>query len=137
MDFGLFDLKIVEYSFFITAVVVILIGLYGALVKRSLIKVVIGLSVFDSGVNLLLISVGYLTSGTAPIYSPGLLKGMPLTLENIKKLSEGMVDPVPQALVLTAIVIGFGVTAVALSLVIRLYRHHKTLNIDEIKNLKW
>ncbi len=137
MDFGLFDLKIVEYSFFITAVVVILIGLYGALVKRSLIKVVIGLSVFDSGVNLLLISIGYLTSGTAPIYSPGLLKDMPLTVENIKKLSEGMVDPVPQALVLTAIVIGFGVTAVALSLVIRLYRHHKTLNIDEIKNLKW
>ncbi len=137
MDFGLFDLKIVEYSFFITAVVVILIGLYGALVKRSLIKVVIGLSVFDSGVNLLLISIGYLTSGTAPIYSPGLLKDMPLTVENINKLSEGMVDPVPQALVLTAIVIGFGVTAVALSLVIRLYRHHKTLNIDEIKNLKW
>ncbi len=137
MDFTLFDLKIVEYSFFITAVLVILIGLYAALVKRSLIKVVIGLSIFDSGVNLLLISVGYLTSGTAPIFSPGLLKGMPLTLENIKKLSAGMVDPVPQALVLTAIVIGFGVTAVALSLVIRLYRHHKTLNIDEIKNLKW
>jgi multicomponent Na+:H+ antiporter subunit C len=137
MNFQLFDLKIVEYSFFITAVVVILIGLYAALVKRSLIKVVIGLSIFDSGVNLLLISVGYLTSGTAPIFSPGVVKDMPLTLENIKKLSEGMVDPVPQALVLTAIVIGFGVTAVALSLVIRLYRHHQTLNIDEIKNLKW
>ena len=137
MDFTLFDLKIVEYSFFITAVAVILIGLYAALLKRSLIKVVIGLSIFDSGVNLLLISVGYLTSGTAPIFSPGILKDMPLTLENIKKLSEEMVDPVPQALVLTAIVIGFGVTAVALSLVIRLYRHHQTLNIDEIKNLKW
>ena len=137
MNFQLFDLKIVEYSFFITAVVVILIGLYAALVKRSLIKVVIGLSIFDSGVDLLLISVGYLTSGTAPIFSPGVVKDMPLTLENIKKLSEGMVDPVPQALVLTAIVIGFGVTAVALSLVIRLYRHHQTLNIDEIKNLKW
>lgn len=137
MDFQLFDLKIVEYSFFITAVAVILLGLYAALVKRSLIKVVIGLSILDSGINLLLISVGYLTSGTAPIFSPGLLKDMPLTLENIKKMSEGMVDPVPQALVLTAIVIGFGVTAVALSLVIRLYRHHQTLNIDEIKNLKW
>ncbi len=137
MDFQLFDLKIIEYSFFITAVVVILLGLYAALVKRSLIKVVIGLSILDSGINLLLISVGYLTGGTAPIFSPGLLKDMPLTLENIKKLSEGMVDPVPQALVLTAIVIGFGVTAVALSLVIRLYIHHQTLNIDEIKNLKW
>ncbi len=137
MDFTLFDLKIVEYSFFITAILVIMIGLYGALVKKSLIKVVIGLSIFDSGINLLLISIGYITSGTAPIYSPAILKDMPLTLDNIKKLSQGMVDPVPQALVLTAIVIGFGVTAVALSLVIRLYRHHQTLNIDEIKNLKW
>ncbi len=137
MNFTLFDLKIIEYSFFITAILVIMIGLYGALVKKSLIKVVIGLSVFDSGINLLLISVGYITSGTAPIFSPALVKDMPLTLENIKKLSAGMVDPVPQALVLTAIVIGFGVTAVALSLVIRLYRHHQTLNIDEIKNLKW
>ena len=137
MNINLFNLKLVEYSFFIAAILVILIGLYGALVKRSLIKVVIGLSILDSGVNLLLISIGYIKSGTAPIFSPGLLKGMPLTLANIKKLSEGMVDPVPQALVLTAIVIGFGVTAVALSLVIRLYRHHQTLNIDEIKNLKW
>ncbi|NIA10325.1 MAG: cation:proton antiporter [Nitrospiraceae bacterium] len=137
MDFKLFDLKIVEYSFFIAAILVILVGLYGALVKKSLIKVVIGLSILDSGVNLLLITIGYITSGTAPIYSPWLLKGIPLTLENIKKLSQGMVDPVPQALVLTAIVIGFGVTAVALALVIRLYRHHQTLNIDEIKNLKW
>ncbi len=137
MNFNLFNLKLVEYGFFIAAILVILIGLYGALVKRSLIKVVIGLSILDSGVNLLLISIGYIKSGTAPIFSPGLLKGMPLTLANIKKLSEGMVDPVPQALVLTAIVIGFGVTAVALSLVIRLYRHHQTLNIDEIKNLKW
>jgi multicomponent Na+:H+ antiporter subunit C len=48
-----------------------------------------------------------------------------------------MVDPVPQALVLTAIVIGFAVTAVALSLVIRLYKHHNTSNIDQIKSLKW
>jgi len=137
MNFKLFDLTIVEYGFFITSVLIILIGLYGVLVKKSLIKIVIGLSIVDSGINLLLISVGYLRGGTAPIFSPGLLKDMPLTLDNIRKLSEGMVDPVPQALVLTAIVIGFGVTAVALSLVIRLYRHHQTLNIDEIKNLKW
>jgi len=137
MDFKLFDLSIIEYAFFITAVLVILIGLYGVLVKKTLIKIVIGLSVLDAGINLLLISIGYLKEGTAPIFSPALLKGMPLTMNNIRKLSEGMVDPVPQALVLTAIVIGFGVIAVALSLVIRLYRHHHTLNIDEIKNLKW
>ncbi len=137
MEFKLFDLSIVEYAFFVTSVLIILIGLYAALVKKTLIKIVIGLSILDAGINLLLISIGYLKAGTAPIFSPALVKNMPLTLENIKKLSEGMVDPVPQALVLTAIVIGFGVTAVALSLVIRLYRHHHTLNIDEIKNLKW
>lgn len=132
-----FNIDIIEYGFFTASILVILIGLYGAMVKKSLIKIVIGLSILDSGINLLLITIGYIRGGTAPIFSPGLIKDMPLTIENITKMSKGMVDPVPQALVLTAIVIGFGVTAVALSLVIRLYRHHHTLDIDDIKNLKW
>ncbi len=118
-----------NYAVYGTAILVILIGLYGTMVKKSLLKVVIGLSVSDSGLNLLIVAIGYYKGGTAPIFSPGFL-------ENFKSVSK-MVDPVPQALVLTAIVIGFGVTAVALALVIRLYRHHGTLNIDEIKNLKW
>ena len=137
MDQTNFDISIVQYGFFVSAILVILVGLYGALVKKSLIKIVIGLSILESGVNLLLITIGYIQGGTAPVFSPQLLKDMPLTLENIRNLGNEMVDPVPQALVLTAIVIGFGVTAVALSLVIRLYRHHHTLVIDEIKNLKW
>jgi len=132
-----FNINIIEYGFFTASVLVILIGLYGAMVKKSLIKIVIGLSILDSGINLLLITIGYIRGGTAPIFSPGLMKGMPLSIENITKMGKEMVDPVPQALVLTAIVIGFGVTAVALALVIRLYRHHHTLEIDEIKNLKW
>ncbi len=137
MDQTNFDISIVQYGFFVSAILVILVGLYGALVKKSLIKIVIGLSILESGVNLLLITIGYIQGGTAPVFSPQLLKDMPLTLENIRNLGNEMVDPVPQALVLTAIVIGFGVTAVALALVIRLYRHHHTLVIDEIKNLKW
>ncbi len=119
-------LQILNYAIYGSAVLLLLIGLYGALTKKSLIKIVLGLSIMDSGVHLLMIAIGYLKNGTAPIFSPG---------------HEGemakMVDPVPQALVLTAIVIGFGVTAVALALVIRLYKHHNTLRIDEIKNLKW
>ena len=118
-----------DYAIYGTAVLIILIGLYGALVKKSLLKIVIGLSIMEAGVNLLFVTVGYLKGGTAPIFSP---KGIELAEQGVK-----MVDPVPQALVLTAIVIGFGVTAVALSLVIRLWRHHHTLYIDEIKNLKW
>jgi multicomponent Na+:H+ antiporter subunit C len=119
--------SLLNYGVYGTAILLMLIGLYGALVKKSLLKIVIGLSVMDSGMNLLIVAIGYLKGGTAPIFSP----------ETLNTPNVVMVDPVPQSLVLTAIVIGFGVTAVALALVIRLYRHHGTLNIDEIKNLKW
>ena len=117
---------IIEIAFYGSAILLILIGLYAALVKKSLIKILIGLSIVDSGIHLLMISIGYIKGGTAPIFSG----------ESFA-IAENMVDPIMQALVLTAIVIGFAVTAVALSLVIRLYRHHDTLRIDEIKNLKW
>ncbi len=113
-------------SFYGTAIALILIGLYAALAKKNLLKIVIGLSIVDSGLHLLFVAIGYISNGTAPIFSPEVLGS-----------TQPMVDPVPQALVLTAIVIGFAVTAVALSLVIRLYRHHNTAAIDEIKNLKW
>jgi len=118
--------EILRYGIFGGSISLILLGLYAALTKRSLIKIIIGLSIVDGGIHLLLIAIGYVKNGTAPIFSPG-----------FENASANMVDPVPQALVLTAIVIGFAVTAVALSLIIRLYRHHHTLEIDEIKNLKW
>lgn len=118
--------QILQYGIYAGSILLILIGLYAILVKRSLIKIIIGVSIMDGGIHLLLIAIGYIKNGTAPIFSPG-----------YEDAAAQMVDPVPQALVLTAIVIGFAVTAVALSLVIRLYRHHHTLVIDEIKNLKW
>ena len=124
MDDKIFE--IMQFGVYTASILLILIGLYAALTKKSLIKIVIGLSIVDAGIHLLLIAIGYINLGTAPIFSPG-----------YEDAAAKMVDPVPQALVLTAIVIGFAVTAVALSLVIRLYRHHHTLEIDEIKNLKW
>jgi len=124
MDEKIFE--IMQFGVYTASILLILIGLYAALTKKSLIKIVIGLSIVDAGIHLLLIAIGYINLGTAPIFSPG-----------YEDAAAKMVDPVPQALVLTAIVIGFAVTAVALSLVIRLYRHHHTLEIDEIKNLKW
>ncbi len=109
-----------------TAIMLIIIGLYAVLLKKHLVKIVIGLSIIDAGIHLLFVAVGYIQNGTAPIFSPG-----------YEQAANRMVDPVPQALVLTAIVIGFAVTALALSLVIRLYKHHHTANIDQIKSLKW
>jgi len=122
--------KILTISFYGASLALILIGVYGVLVKKNLIKILLSLSIVDSGVNLLFISIGYIMNGTAPIFSPKVMEG------NMLKTIP-MVDPVPQALVLTAIVIGLGVTAVGLALVIRLFRHHNTINIDEIRNLKW
>ncbi|RKX82083.1 MAG: cation:proton antiporter [Spirochaetes bacterium] len=118
--------ELIRIGVYGASILLILIGLYAVLIKKSLIKIIIGLSIIDGGIHLLLIGIGYIKDGTAPIFSSGL-----------EGSASRMVDPVPQALVLTAIVIGFGVTAVALSLIIRLYRHHNTLKIDEIKNLKW
>ena len=114
-----------NYIYYIGAFGLILIGLYTILVKHNLIKVIIVLGILDTGVNLFLISVGYITKGTAPIFSrPGIDP-------------EHMVDPVPQALVLTAIVIGVAILALALSLAIRLYQHYGTLNLRKIREQKW
>lgn len=121
--------QIMSIGIYGSAIGLILIGLYAVLMKKHLTKIVIGMSIIDAGINLLFIAIGYISNGTAPIYSP---MGIKLHEQGVP-----MVDPVPQALVLTAIVIGFGVTAVALSLVIRLYRHHNTARIDQIKSLKW
>jgi len=111
--------------YYVAAFSLILIGIYGVLVKKNMIKIVLSLSLMDSGINVLLVSLGYVKGKTAPIFSNSALK------------PGQMVDPVPQALVLTAIVIGLAVTALALTIVIRLYDHHKTLNISKIRELKW
>lgn len=102
----------------------VFIGLYTMLAKSNLIKILIGLNVLNTGVYLFLISIGYIREGTAPIFSKS-------------TLNTPMVDPVPQALVLTAIVIGVAVLALALSLAIRLYQHYGTLNMRKVKEQKW
>lgn len=110
---------------YVGAVGLILIGLFTVLSKRNLIKIIVGLSVLNTGVNLLLIAIGYIHNRTAPIITQ--------TYTDPSK----MVDPVPQALVLTAIVIGLGVTALALALAIRVYGHYQTLDARKIRGLKW
>lgn len=104
--------------------VLIAIGLYGLLANRNLVRMVIGLNIADLGVNTFLLTAGYVDGGIAPIFTRGV---------------EGatMVDPVPQALVLTAIVIGFGITAVALTLVMRIYAATGTIDSSRLRGLKW
>ncbi|HMA62920.1 MAG TPA: NADH-quinone oxidoreductase subunit K [bacterium] len=114
-----------SYIYYIGAFGLIFIGLFIILSKKNLIKVIIGLSILETGVNIFLISLGYISEGTAPIFSKIGLK------------AKNMVDPVPQALVLTAIVIGLAVLALALSLAIRLFHHYGTLNLKKIREQKY
>jgi len=116
---------IYDWMYYIASGGLILIGLYIVLVKTNLIKIVIGLNFIDTGINILLICIGYVRGRTAPIFSSPRIK------------PANVVDPVPQALVLTAIVIGVAVLALALSIVIKVYKHNKTLNVTKIKGLKW
>ncbi len=114
-----------DYAYYIGAFGLIFIGLFIILVKHNLIKVIIGISILETGVNLFLVSVGYISKGTAPIFSTSSVE------------AGRMVDPVPQALVLTAIVIGVAVLALALSLAIRLYNHYGMLDLRKIKEQRW
>jgi energy-converting hydrogenase B subunit E len=106
----------------------ILIGLWGMLTQRNMIRMIIGFSLTDTGIHMVMVSIGYITAGTAPIINAA----VPMN-EAVNRV----VDPVPSALVLTAIVIGLGVTAVMLAFVVRIYKARRTLMIDECTESKW
>ena len=104
-------------------IVLFAIGLYGVLRKRNLIKIIVGLIIIEYAVHLLFILVGYRTGGRSPILAPD---------QEILNI----VDPLPQALVLTAIVISLAVTALVVSLAIRIYDRYGTFDITKIRRLK-
>lgn len=103
---------------FIAVVALVLIGLYAVILKRNLIKIVIGITLIESGVNLFLITLAFRQDSIAPIY-----RGFESRLMSL---------PVPHALTLTSIVIGVAVLALMLSLVVHIYRHYGTLDARKI-----
>ena len=109
---------------YIASFVLIALGFYTIVAKKNLLKIVIGMGIVDYGVNLLIVSVGFNPGGTAPIFAIS-----ELTRESF------FVDPIPQALTLTSIVIGACVTAMALSLVIKMKKSYGTLNSEKIRRL--
>ncbi|MEG0740972.1 MAG: cation:proton antiporter subunit C [Clostridia bacterium] len=107
----------------IVAVLLFGIGFTSLLVQRNLIKKIIGLNIMDTSVYLLLTSVGYIKGRTAPILTDGIIS------------AQHYVNPIPSGLVLTGIVVSVSVTALMLSLTIRLYRRYHTLDLDRITQL--
>ncbi len=113
---------------FVTGFILMIIGLWGMLTRKNIIKIILGLAILEVGVQLVMVAVGFIKGKTAPILD----SAVPLA-DAVSKV----VDPVPQALVLTAIVIGVAVNALMLTFVIRLYQQKKSLSINDYRELKW
>jgi len=111
-----------------TGFALILIGLYGALTNRNLMRMIVSFTISEAGVHIVLVSVGYISGRTAPIID----KAVPAT-----EAAARMIDPLPQALVLTAIVIGVGITALMLSYAYRLFEKKRSFDISRFTELKW
>lgn len=111
-----------------------MIGLYCAVVKKNMVKIVIGLAVMEYAVNLFLIMLGYRTGGIAPIVDKTYLESG--TGKIVESFINTSVDPLPQALVLTAIVISLGSLALIISICIRIYGKYGTFDITEIRRLR-
>ncbi len=107
--------------------VLFIIGLYALVAKRHIVKKILGVSIMEYSVNLFLILIGFKKSGVAPI----LMKDMDLST-----FIKTAVDPLPQALVLTSIVIGLGTLALMVAMAIRIYERYGTFDMHEINRLR-
>jgi multicomponent Na+:H+ antiporter subunit C len=100
-----------------------LVGLYGMITKRDLIKIILSSGIMGYAGNLMLVLFGYRRGAAYPILERGVA-------------ARAMVDPLPQALVLTSIVIELGVTALLAALAVRLYQKYRTFDIAQIRRLR-
>ncbi len=112
----------IQYNYFIS-LSLFLIGVYTMITRKNLIKKIIGMNIMDSAINLFFISMGSIEGGVAPIKIIG--------VENVI-----YVNPLPQAIILTAIVVSVSVTAFALGLCVKLYEQYGTLDADKIREVR-
>ena len=116
--------SILPYLF---AMILVGVGLYAVVCKKNVIKMIVGLIILDYGANLFLLLTGYRSGGVAPILTPE---------KSTEELAATSVDPVPQALILTSIVIGLALVALMTALAIRIYEKYHTFDLSEIRQLK-
>ena len=112
---------------FLLCLGLVAVGVYGVLTKTNVVKIVLGLLIIEHGVRLMLVAVGYRTEGVPPILAAG---------SDPAALSATAVDPLPQALVLTSIVIGLAVLALLVALCVRLYERYGTFDVTEMRRLR-
>jgi len=105
------------YNYWV-AIFLMMTGFYIVISSGNLIKKVIGLSIFQTSVFLLYLTIGKVRGGTAPILSDDFTV---------------YTNPLPSVLILTAIVVGIATTAVALALIVRIREAYETIEEDEIR----
>lgn len=103
--------------------VLFMVGLYGVVTRRNMIKIVIGLAIMEISIFMFLVLIGYIQGAEAPI-----ITGHETAVQ--------FVDPLPQAMVLTAIVIGLATNAMLLAISIRIYKNYGTFDIRKVNELK-
>ena len=118
--FELNSLQLLGYILYAGALMLIAIGLFVIVSRQHAIRILLGLSLLESGVNLVLVTAGFRQHAAAPIITGSIKQG------------SAMVDPVPQALILTTIVIGVGVLALALAICLEVHRRYGTLNMRKL-----
>jgi multicomponent Na+:H+ antiporter subunit C len=104
---------------YVAAVVLFCIGLYMLVAKSNLLKKLLGLNVMQTAVFAFIVTSGMIEGG-----------GPPLRVEGAEP---PFVSPIPQAMVLTGIVVAVSLTAVALALIIQVHAHYGTIEVDELK----
>jgi multicomponent Na+:H+ antiporter subunit C len=116
---------------YLAAVALFCIGLFAVLTSRNMIKIVMGLSLMEASTYLFMISLAYRAGSTAPV----LLSPPPG--RTARSLAHGnAADPVLQNFCLTAVVIGVAVTAVFLSVVVRIAQHYRTLDSAKVREMR-
>lgn len=105
-----------KYNYWVFVLLVV-IGFYAMTSKKNLIKKIIGMNIMQTAIFLFYISAGYIKELSAPI---------------LVEHATGYVNPLPQVLILTAIVVSVSTTAVALTIIIKIYQEYRTLDEDKI-----
>ena len=116
---------------YLAAAALFCIGLWAVLTRRNLVKIVMGLSLMESSMYLLLVSMAYRKGGTAPV-----LLDLPEG-RSVDSVVQGPVaDPVLQNFCITAVIIGVAVSGVFLAVVVRVAQHYRTLDADEVRAMR-
>jgi len=102
--------------------ILLMIGFYAVVAKINLVKKLIGLSIFQSAVFLLYLTMGKVTGGTAPIYQDDVVGQL-------------FSNPLPQVLILTAIVVGISTTALGLGIVVRIKEEYGSIEEQDIQEI--